>query len=100
MCSMKRRSAGFLEDEDRILTKYAHAGTEPNRALSRIVPEVEVDSVSSAIRALVLAGHRTLEAERLRRSYDDAVAAGELDDERAAWYRAVATTLAETWTRD
>lgn len=97
---MKRHSAGFLEEEDRLLSRYANSGTEPNRALSRIVPEVEVDSVSSAIRALVLAGHRTLETERLRRAYDAAVAAGELDEESAAWYRAVAVTLAETWAED
>lgn len=97
MCSMKRYSAGFLEEEDRVLSRYARAGTEPNRALGRVVPEVEVDSVSSAIRALVLAGHRALEADRLRHSYDAAVAAGELDGEAAAWYRAVAVTLAETW---
>lgn len=94
---MKRHSAGFMEDEDRLLARYAAAGTEPNRALGRIVPEVEVDSVSSAIRALVLAGHRALEADRLRRSYDAAVAAGELDAETAAWYRAVAVTLADSW---
>lgn len=97
---MKRHSAGFLDQEEKLLSRYAAAGTEPNRALGRIVPEVEVDSVSSAIRALVLAGHRALEADRLRRSYDAAVAAGELDDETAAWYRAVAVTLAETWAGD
>src|SRR3990170_8567772 len=97
MCSMKRHSAGFLDQEDELLAAYATAGTEPNHALGRIVPEIEVDSVSSAIRALVLAGHRALEADRLRRSYDAAVAAGEMDAETAAWYRAVAVTLADSW---
>ena len=94
---MKRHSAGFLEEEDRLLAAYSQAGSVAQRDLQRIVPEVAVDSVSSAIRALVLAGHRALEADRLRHAYDSAVAAGELDDETAAWYRAVAITLADSW---
>lgn len=97
---MKRRTAGFLDSEDHLLIAYSTDGTEAKDALERVVSDVPVDSVSSAIRALVLAGHRSLEAERLRRSYDAAVAAGDLDEEATAWYRAVATTLAETWDTD
>ena len=93
---MKRRSAGFLDFEDDLLVAYSTDGPA-RHALTRAVPDVEVDSVSSAIRALVIAGHRSLEAEQLRSSYDAAVAAGEVDDETAAWYRAVAITLGEIW---
>ena len=94
---MKRRTAGFLELEDELLIAYSTEGTPGNDSLARVVPEVPVGSVSTAIRALVLAGHRALEAERLGRSYDAAVEAGELDAESEAWYRAVATTLSEIW---
>ena len=93
---MKRRSAGFLDAEDDLLVVYSTAGPA-HRALRRAVPDIEVDSVSSAIRALVIAGHRALEAEQLRQSYGAAVAAGDVDAETAAWYRAVAATLAEIW---
>ena len=40
---------------------------------------------------------KCLAAERLRRAYDAAMAAGEFDDEARAWYRTVAITLATVW---
>ena len=97
MCGMKRRTAGFLDAEDDLLVAYSTEGTPGREALQQVVPEVPVDSVSSAIRALVIAGHRSLAVDQLRQSYDAAVAAGDVDEEAASWYRGAATTLAEIW---
>lgn len=94
---MQRRTAGFRDDEITLIERYATAGTDDHDGLTDAVPEVTIESTSSAIRALVLAGHRSLGAQRLQRSYEAAVASGELDAEAAAWYRAVATTLADMW---
>jgi hypothetical protein len=97
---MKRRTIGLLDHEAALVSLYATPGSEPHAALDDLVPEVAVHSESSAIRALVLAGHRTVEEERLRRAYDRAVAAGEVDEEALAWNAAARGVAAVLWAQE
>lgn len=94
---MNRHSAGFEEVEQSMLVAYATPGTELHRALRGHLPGMEVSSISSAIRALVLVGHHALEEERLRQAYDTSMAAGEFDGETRDWYRAVDAGIVSVW---
>jgi hypothetical protein len=94
---MIRHSAGFDDPEDAWLSEYASPGSEANRALQESLPGVDVSSTSSAIRALVLLGHRALQGDRLQRAYDQAIEAGDFDDEAEAWYRAAAPGIVARW---
>jgi hypothetical protein len=97
---MIRSSAGFLEEEQALLAAYSTPGTESHEALQERVPGVDVSSVSSAIRALVLVGHQSLAEERLRRAYDAAIEAGEFDDESRDWYSATDASIVALWPND
>ncbi len=94
---MKRRTTGLRDEEAALVTLYATPGTAANRALDLLVPDVPVHSESSAIRALVLAGHRAAEEEGLRLGYERAMAAGEIDPETLAWHAAAARHAAVLW---
>ena len=100
MCIMKRRTTGLLEDEANLVAQYAAAGTAAHHALHLLVPEVAVNSESSAIRALVLAGHRAAAEEGLRLGYDRAVEGGEIDPEAVAWYAAAGRVAAGLWAQE
>ncbi len=100
MCSMKRRTTGLLEHEAALVCTYATPDSEAHTALDALVPEVAVHSESSAIRALILAGHRAVEEERLRLAYDRAVDAGEVDEEAVAWYAAASRQSAALWAQE
>jgi len=97
MRCMRRRTTGLLDEEIAWLGEYAAPGSPANRALGALVPEVAIRSESSAIRALVLAGHRAAEEERLRHAYDRAVQDGEIDAEALAWHAAAARSAAALW---
>jgi hypothetical protein len=97
---MKRRTTGLLDEEAALLASYARHGSAPHRALEDLVPEVVVRSESSAIRALVLAGHRAVEEEGLHRAYDQAVEGGEIDGETRAWHAASGSMTASLWAQD
>lgn len=97
MRTMKRRTTGLLDDEATLVAQYATPGTAAHRALDLLVPEVAVRSESSAIRALVLAGHRAAAEEQLRLGYERAVEAGEIDGEAVAWHAAAGQVAATLW---
>lgn len=82
-----------------MLAAYATSGSPSHAALAAAVPGTDVTSVASAIRALVLVGHRTLMEERLREAYDRAVDAGD-PAEAEDWYRAARPGIVEMWSRD
>jgi len=100
MCSMKRRTTGLLEHEAALVSTYAAPDSEAHTALDTLVPEVAVHSESSAIRALILAGHRAVEEERLRLAYDRAVDAAEVDEETVAWFAAAGRQSAALWAQE
>lgn len=97
---MKRRTTGLHDDEAALVALYATPGSAANRALDVLVPEVVVHSESSAIRALLLAGHRAAQEERLRLGYDRAVAGGEIDAETLAWHAAASRHAAVLWAQE
>jgi hypothetical protein len=97
---MKRRTTGLLDDEAILVAQYATPGTAAHRALDLLVPEVAVHSESSAIRALVLAGHRAAAEEQLRLGYDRAVEVGEIDHEAVAWHAAAGPVAATLWAQE
>jgi hypothetical protein len=97
---MERCTTGLLEHEAALVALYATPGTAAHEALDFLVPQVAVHSASSAIRALVLAGHRAVEEERLRLAYDRAVDAGEVDEEALAWHAATAGGSAVFWAQE
>lgn|GEM_PF-3399543 len=97
---MKRRTTGLRDEETALLALYAKPGTTPHRTLGELVPEVAVRSESSAIRALMLAGHRAVEEEHLRRAYDRAVEAGDIDPEALAWHAAAGSVSAALWAQE
>lgn len=83
MCIIKRLTTGLLEDEAGLVAQDAAAGNAAHHALRLLVPELAVNSESSATRALALVGHRAAE-EQLRPGYERAVKAGEIDGEAVA----------------
>jgi len=97
---VKRRTTSLSDSETKLVAWYATAGSEAQNALGCLVPEVTVHSESSAIRALVIAGHRAAEEERLRGAYDLAVEAGEMDEEALAWHAAAGRQAAALWAQE
>jgi hypothetical protein len=94
---MKRCSTGLGDEEVALVAEYARPGSEANRLLQALVPEVTVRSESSAIRALLRAGHRAADEERLQQAYERAVRAGEIDAETLAWHAAASREAAALW---
>lgn len=90
----------MLDDKALLLTQYATPGTAAHRALDLLVPEIAVPSESSAIRALVLAGHRVAAEERLRLGYERAVEAGEIYPEAVAGHAAAGRVAATLWAQE
>ena len=97
---MNRRTTGLSQEEAALVALYATPGSQANRTLGALMPEVPVRSESSAIRALLLVGHRAVEEERLQAAYDVAVEAGEVDAEAVAWHTAAAHHAALLWAQE